>query len=85
MPEKFEKSPERQGEVEREVFFQPKSPLQKRDCINRNTGYDCKNESTLEAVYGISKIRCCEDEKCKAYAATLAKIPKSQKLGEHAE
>jgi len=61
-------------EKENEVVFQPKSPWQKDDCINRSAEYDCPNKSTIEAVLGNAKIRCCEDEKCKARAAKLAKI-----------
>jgi hypothetical protein len=61
-------------EVKRsEVVFQPKSPFQKWDCINRNSAYDCPNESTLEAVCGSATVRCCEEERCKERAAQLAR------------
>ena len=58
-----------------EITFRQKSAWQKDDCINRNAGYKCPNESTLEAVVpGTSgRIRCCEDEKCKKMAAELAR------------
>ncbi len=56
-----------------EVFFQPKSPYQKEDCINRNSSYNCLNDSTLEAVCGSATVRCCEEERCKERAAQLAR------------
>ena len=46
----------------------PKSEWQKDNCIN----YRCKNLSTLEAVYGKSRIRCCEKEYCKLLAIKIA-------------
>ena len=55
-----------------EVEFVPKSPWQKPDCINRNSDYQCPNSSTLEAVVGEVRVRCCEDERCKARAAEIA-------------
>lgn len=59
-----------------EVTFRPKSSWQKDDCINRSADYDCPNKSTLEAVCGTSKIRCCEDERCKQRAAEIAQVCK---------
>ena len=62
-----------------DVQFQPKSPLQKDDCINRGAKYDCPNRSTLSAVVVggenfVAEIRSCTDEKCKARAAELAVV-----------
>lgn len=76
MSEKFKDVPlPREGkEKENKVVFRPKSLWQKNDCINRSAEYDCPNESTIEAVFGDAIVRCCEDEKCKARAAELAKL-----------
>jgi len=58
------------------VFFREKSSFQKDDCINRSAEYDCPNKSTIEAVIGEGNVwatvRCCEDERCKAWAAETA-------------
>jgi len=65
-----------EDEIKREfpgVFFRPKLDRQKDDCINRSAEYDCPNESTLEAVCGISEIRCCSDPRCMKVAAKMAK------------
>ena len=54
------------------VAFCKKSSWQKDDCINKSADYQCTNESTLEAVCGTARVRCCEDERCKNRAAELA-------------
>jgi len=51
------------------VIFRDKTEWQKDDCI---TG--CGAESTQEAVYGKSQIRCCEKPVCEEKAAEIAKI-----------
>jgi len=61
------------------VTFEPKSPRQKDDCINRSAEYLCPNTSTLEAVCSGgpnvgARVRCCTDEKCKRRAAKLARM-----------
>ncbi len=50
-----------------EVIFRPKSSWQKDNCLF------CSREAMLEAVYGVSLIRCCDGEGCKQHAAKLAK------------
>lgn len=52
------------------VIFREKSSWQKDDCIS-----GCGSNSTLEAVYKNSLVRCCEKESCKNLAARLAKVP----------
>lgn len=65
-------------EMKKKVIFRPKSSWQKDNCINRSADYICPNESTLEAVCGkgntVARIRCCDDERCKARAAELARL-----------
>ena len=55
-----------------EVTFRPKASWQKEDCINRSAEYDCKNESTVEAVYGKAAVRCCIDKRCMKRAGEIA-------------
>lgn len=52
-----------------EVQFQPKAPDQKNDCPF------CIHVATQEAVYGVSRIRCCTNESCMRRATTLALLP----------
>lgn len=52
------------------VKFNKKSSWQKSDCLCKEEG--CLGDSTLQADYGFSSMRCCENEKCKNAAADLA-------------
>lgn len=55
-----------------EVTFIPKSPWQKEDCINQNGENPCPNESTIEAVCGNVRVRCCTNDSCKEKAKMIA-------------
>jgi hypothetical protein len=55
-----------------EVQFQPKSGWQKDDCINDRDNHRCYNPSTLEAVDGSARVRCCIEKDCKKTAAIIA-------------
>lgn len=59
-----------------DVQFRSKSSWQKDDCINNHADHVCPNESTIEAVYGISAIRCCIEEDCRKRAAEIARTLK---------
>lgn len=52
----------------KEVIFRSKSAGQKDNCLFCNN-----RRATLEAVYGIARIRCCDKNKCKQSAAEVAK------------
>jgi len=56
------------------IIFVRKSSWQKADCIRSG----CSNKSTLEAISPEgkmqSRIRCCENERCKARAAELVQL-----------
>lgn len=55
------------------VGFRPKiSASVETDCINRSAEYFCPNEATLEAVRGVSVIRCCTRDACRKAAALRA-------------
>lgn len=52
-----------------DVSFGPKAEYQKDDCIRGG----CPRESTLEARYGTSGIRCCTTPECQQFAAEMAR------------
>jgi len=58
------------------VRFFPKSECQKQGCINRNSGYFCPRQSTLEARFMVPKgeiiVCCCDDLSCMLLAAQMA-------------
>ncbi|MBT3704531.1 hypothetical protein HOG17_01995 [Candidatus Peregrinibacteria bacterium] len=64
------------NEILEGVSFEPLSPRQKPACINNSAEHKCDNPATQEAVHGINRVRCCDEDPCKIRAATLAKISK---------
>jgi hypothetical protein len=50
--------------------LRPKTEWQQDNCIGWWLG--CKNKSVEEAVHGNAAVRCCQRERCKLFAVTLA-------------